>query len=93
MYANWQGNMFTQWFALSAVPCRTVLLLLCFLIVGFHASETKKSYQFLNSNVQNFLEGEENPKNGKKKKKKKNVTYSVSMAMAFLAAKSENRQL
>ena len=30
--------LFTQWFAPSAVRCRTVLLLLCFLIVGIHAS-------------------------------------------------------
>ena len=29
---------FTQWFAPSAVRCRTALLLLCFLIVGIHAS-------------------------------------------------------
>ena len=30
--------LFTQWFAPSAVRCRTALLLLCFLIVGIHAS-------------------------------------------------------
>ena len=31
--------LFTQWFAPSAVRCRTALLLLCFLIVGIHDSE------------------------------------------------------
>ena len=30
--------LFTQWFAPSAVRCRTALLLLCSLIVGIHAS-------------------------------------------------------
>ena len=30
--------LITQWFAPSAVRCRTALLLLCFLIVGIHAS-------------------------------------------------------
>ena len=30
--------LFTQWFTPSAVRCRTALLLLCFLIVGIHAS-------------------------------------------------------
>ena len=30
--------LFTQWFAPSAVRCRTALLLLCFLMVGIYAS-------------------------------------------------------
>ena len=35
---HFDPRCFTQWFAPSAVRCRTALMLLCFLIVGIHAS-------------------------------------------------------
>ena len=50
---------------------------------------TKKIVSLWDSDVQTFLEGEED----KIWKEKPKVTYSVSLVMAFLAAKNESRQL
>ena len=38
LIGTFRSLLFTQWFAPSAVGCRTALLLLCFLIVGIYAS-------------------------------------------------------
>ena len=47
------------------------------------AKHKKKSVSLIESEVQTFLKGEEKSK----------VTYSVALALAFLSAENENRQL
>ena len=54
------------------------------------AAETlKNSLSLTDNDAQTFLEGEENQCT---KKKKPKVTYSVALAIAFLAAENENPQ-
>ena len=54
------------------------------------ASKTlQKSAPLTDSDIQTFLEREDN----KRRKDKPKVMYSVALVMAFLAAENENRQL
>ena len=54
------------------------------------ASKTlQKSAPLTDSDIQTFLESEDN----KRRKDKPKVMYSVALVMAFLAAENENRQL
>ena len=54
------------------------------------AKTQKRFVSLIDSEVQTFLEGEENHSI---KKKKPKVTYSVALVLAFLSAENENRPL
>ena len=54
------------------------------------AANTEKSVTLIDGDVQTFLEGK---KKTSTRKEKPNVTYSVALITAFLAAESENQLL
>ena len=75
----------------TAKPSRSSIWIICRnLLELWRRKHFKKSVSLTDSEVQTFLEGEENHNIQKEKPK---VTYSVAFVLVFLSAEDENWQL